>query len=480
MPPDASGRSGAPDEWTSVQRVPAGVAGHHPDIPGVGVEILADGGTAADAAVAATLATCVAETTMTGLGGGGHGIHFDAATGRIDVVDFFVAVPGLDGGLHAGDPVMVDMLFEDEAVPYAIGPGSVGVPGVVAGCGAIAGRFGRLPWPRVVQPALQLARNDCVLPLTHARVLEMLAPAMTMNEGADVFAPGGELLQGGDTLHQPELVHALEVIADEGPQTFATGTIAESIAALMRERGGPVGAADLAGYEVQWLQPRAAVVAGTTLHGRRDLAGALDTLAALPDLRGRSDGERAVLLARALGGRSRGDTTNVTVVDDQGNACVMTTSLGLGSADWLPGLGIHLNSMLGEQDLIVGPLVPGERLGSMMCPIVGLDADGLAVAIGAAGGSRIRSALVQVLSGVLGEELDVVDAVERPRLHPDGALVHIEPGFATAAAAELRAAGFITRKWRTRHHYFGGVSVVARRGACGEPRRDGAAALLRA
>jgi gamma-glutamyltranspeptidase / glutathione hydrolase len=461
-----------------VQRVPAGVAGHHPDIPGVGLEILAEGGTAADAAVAATLATCVAETTMTGLAGGGHGIHFEAATGRVDIVDFFVAVPGLDGGLHHHDPVMVDMLFEDEAVPYAIGPGSVGVPGVVAGCGALAGRFGRLPWPRLVEPALRLAREDCILPPTHARVLEMLAPAMTRNEGADVFAPGGALLQGGDTLHQPDLVHALEVIAAEGPSSFTTGTIAESIVELMRERSGPVSAADLAGYEVLWLQPQTVTFSGATVHGRRDLAGALDTLAALPDLRGRSEGERAVSLARALGGRSRGDTTNVTVVDADGNACVMTTSLGLGSSDWLPGLGIHLNSMLGEQDLIVGPLVPGRRLGSMMCPIVGVDGEGLAVAAGAAGGSRIRSALLQVLSGVIAEELDVVDAVERPRLHPDGALVHIEPGFPAGAAAQLREAGFITRQWRTRHHYFGGVSVVARRGACGEPRRDGAAAVL--
>ena len=460
-----------------MQRVPAGVAGHHPDIPGVGLEILADGGTAADAAVAATLATCVAETTMTGLGGGGHGIHFDAVTQRVDVVDFFVAVPGLDGGLHPGEPVMVDMLFEDEAVPYAIGPGSVGVPGVVAGCGAVAQRFGRLPWPRLVEPALHLARRGCILPPTHARVLEMLAPAMTMNEGAGVFAPGGALLQGGDTLHQPELVHALEVIAREGPQTFATGTIAEAIATLMRERGGPVSAADLAAYEVQWTQPHVATFADTQLYGRRDLAGVLDTLATLPDLRDRTSGERAVALARALGGRHRGDTTNVTVVDADGNACIMTTSLGLGSADWLPGLGIHLNSMLGEQDLVVGPLVPGRRLGSMMCPMVGVDADGLSVAIGAAGGSRIRSALVQVLSGILAEGGDVAAAVERPRLHPDGALVHIEPGFDADAAADLRAAGFITRQWRTRHHYFGGVSVVARGGACGEPRRDGAAAL---
>ena len=457
----------------------AGIAAHHPDTAEVGLEILREGGSAADAAVAATLASCVAETTMTGLGGGGHALHWDAARGVAECFDFFVTVPGLDRDATEAESVFVDMLFEDEAVPYSIGPHSVGVPGVAAGCGVLAERFGRLPWSRLVEPAIRLARRGTVLPPTHARVLEMLAPAMTLAEGAGIYAPGGRLLQGGDVMRQPGLVTALELLQTEGAASFYTGSIAEVLLELMSERGSAMTAADLRAYEVVATEPESVQFAGATVFGRRDLAGVLDALAAVPDVSGLDDGQRAVAFADVLTGQQgRGDTTNVTVVDADGNACIVTASLGLGSSDWLPGLDIHLNSMLGEQDLISGPLVPGERLGSMMCPTVAVDRGRLVCAAGAAGGSRIRSALVQVLSGVLAEGLGVTEAVDRARLHPAGRLVHVEPDYPEAGVEALRNAGYLVRVWRTHHHFFGGVGVVARGGACGEPRRDGAAGTL--
>ena len=100
-------------------------------------------------------------------------------------------------------------------------------------------------------------------------------------------------------------------------------------------------------------------------------------------------GSDPIRLARALSQRDgNGDTTNLTVVDESGNAVVLTTSLGLGSGDWLPGLDLHLNSMLGEADLLVGDLEPGRRMASMMAPTLAFDGDGLALALGAAGGTR--------------------------------------------------------------------------------------------
>ncbi|MDP8977374.1 MAG: gamma-glutamyltransferase family protein, partial [Actinomycetota bacterium] len=178
-----------------------------------------------------------------------------------------------------------------------------------------------------------------------------------------------------------------------------------------------------------------------------------------------------------------GDTTNVVTVDPQGNACVFTTSLGLGSGDFVPGLDLHLNSMLGETDLLRGPVEPGDRLDSMMAPTVALDDGCLALAAGAAGGSRIRSALVQVLSGALVEGLPPAAAVERPRLHRDDAgdgavRVHAEAGLEESALDALDAAGYDVRRWSGRHHYFGGVSLAARDGAAGDSRRDGCALLL--
>jgi gamma-glutamyltranspeptidase / glutathione hydrolase len=154
---------------------------------------------------------------------------------------------------------------------------------------------------------------------------------------------------------------------------------------------------------------------------------------------------------------------------------VLTTSLGLGSGDWVPGFDLHLNSMLGEADLLVGELVPGRRMASMMAPTLVLDGGGLALAAGAAGGTRLRSALVQVVAGVLDEGLSPRDAVDGPRLHPAAGVVHLEPGFADDVPRALEAVGFTVRQWPSRHHYFGGVSAVSRSGAAGDPRRSGSA-----
>src|SRR5207237_2848174 len=101
---------------------------------------------------------------------------------------------------------------------------------------------------------------------------------------------------------------------------------------------------------------------------------------------------RVVALVGALDGGGVGPethTTNLVAVDADGNACVLTTSLGLGAGDWLPGLDLHLNSMLGEVDLVQGPLEPGERMQSMFAPALVLDRDGLVLAIGAAGRTRL-------------------------------------------------------------------------------------------
>jgi gamma-glutamyltranspeptidase / glutathione hydrolase len=459
--------------------VQAAVAAGHPATARVGIEVLADGGSAADAAVAACLASCVAETVMTGLLGGGHGIYFDVTTGRARNLDFFVAVPGLGASPDREvELVELEVPFGAELVHYAIGIASCGVPGVPAGLAALHRDHGRLPWRRLVEPALQLAQDGVELPPAHASCLEMLAPVMTMNEGGRIYAPGGVLLQAGSRLDQPGLVRALELLADEGPRSAYDGSLGRALLELVDERGGLITRDDLETYRAVWSAPAEVEYAGTRFLTRGGLSALPETLRRLPPLRGLDAGARAVALARTLEGGGRlGDTTNVTTVDAEGNACVLTSSLGLGSGDFVPGFDVHLNSMLGETDLIRGPLEPGERMGSMMAPSLAFDDEGLALAAGAAGGTRLRSALVQVVAGVLDEGLSPQEAVSRPRLHPVAGLVHVEPG-ADEAAEELEAAGFEVRRWRSCHHYFGGVSLVARAGAAGDPRRSGAALSL--
>ena len=456
------------------------VAAGHPATAEVGAEILEAGGSAADCVVAACLASCVAETVMTGLLGGGHAIHFDAATGRAANLDCFVAVPGLG---REGEPVPLlelEVPFGTELVHYAVGIGSCGVPGVPAGLDALWQAHGRLPWPRLVEPALRLARGSVPMPAAHAACLRMLEPVMTMNEGARIYSPGGELLAEGDLLRQPGLVGAFEALAEEGPRSAYDGTLARALLALMNARGGLVTEDDLSAYEARWSDPVEVEFRGYRVQTRAGLSDLPQALRRLGQLRGLSEPERALALTAALLDELPADqgTTNISAIDADGNACVLTTSLGLGSGDFVPGFDLHLNSMLGEADLLAGPLVPGERMASMMAPTISLDADGVALAAGAAGGTRLRSALLHVVAGILDEGLEPQAAVDRPRLHPVVSLVHLEPGFGPETTGALESAGFEVRAWPDRHHYFGGVSAVTQSGAAGDPRRNGEARVL--
>jgi gamma-glutamyltranspeptidase/glutathione hydrolase len=458
-----------------------GLAAGHPATVEAGIEILEEGGTAADAAVAASLASCVAETVMTGLLGGGHAIYLDGASGRAENLDCFVAVPGLGAARREPELLHLDVPFGAELVHYAVGPASCGVPGLPAGLDALWRAHGRLPWPRLVEPALRLARAGTLLPSAHAACLAMLAPVMTMNEGAALYAPGGELLGTDSILRQPGLVAALEIVAEEGAGTVYRGSLAAALLELMAERGGLVTRADLDAYEAIWSSPAEGRFLGRRVETRRDLSGFPDTFERFRGA-GAGGGERARVLAilDALGDAAAptngGDTTNLVAADAQGSVCVLTSSLGLGSGDFLPGLDLHLNSMLGEADLVRGPLEPGERMGSMMAPTLVHDADGIEVAAGAAGGTRLRTALLTALAAVLDEGVGAEDAVSRPRFHPAGGLANAEPDLADEALDALRSRGLEVRVWEDRHHYFGGVSLITRSGGAGDPRRNGAAA----
>jgi gamma-glutamyltranspeptidase/glutathione hydrolase len=456
----------------------AGVAAGHEATAAAGAEILEEGGTAADAAVAAALASCVAETVMTGLLGGGHAVYLDAARATVRNLDCFCAVPGLGAAPRAPDLVHLEVPFGEELVHYAVGPASCAVPGLPAGLGSLWRTHGELPWRRLVEPALRLAREGVAMPPAHAACLAMLAPVLTLDAGGRIYAPGGALLQAGDRLDQPGLVAALESLADEGAHGAYAGTIGDAVLALSVERGGLLTRADLDSYEARWSEPVEVSWLGGRFLTRGGISGIPGTVARLPRLRDLPPADRVVALVDALEGATGPEThtTNLVAVDHAGNACVLTTSLGLGSGDYVPGLDLHLNSMLGESDLLVGPLVPGARMESMMAPGVVLAGDGPLLAIGAAGGTRLRTALLTVAAGVLDEGLEPRAAVERPRVHPAAAVVNAEPGADEQGLAALEARGRVVRRWPELHHYFGGVSLAARNGLAGDPRRSGAVA----
>ncbi|MFF5229969.1 gamma-glutamyltransferase [Dactylosporangium sp. NPDC000521] len=455
--------------------MPAGVAAGHPATTEVGLRVLAAGGSAADAAVAAMLAGCAAESVLTGLAGGGFATYFDAATGEVTCLDFFCSVPGLGSTTPAAPMEPIRISFGGVPQRYEIGASSVGVPGIPAGAGEIHRRWGRLPWQRVVAPAHNLARSGVLLPWAHARTLVSLAPAMLPGLGAAVYAPEGRLLEGGELLHHPGLDKTFGILAEEGPAAFYTGRIGAAMLAEVAAGGGVLSPLDLSSYRVLQAPVSSASFGPYRVLARADLNETIRTIAALPPLFSPRDLASALL---AYGSQRLGDTTNISVVDGAGNACVITMTLGIGAGVWLPGLGVHLNSMLGEGELIRPGTLPGERMASCMCPAVVLDAAGaLVMAIGSAGATRIRTAMIQTLTNVLVHGDDMTAAIRRPRFHPvsvDGSrLVHLEPGCDPSPFT-----GFEVQQWDRLDHYFGGVSAVGLAGAAGDPRRGGVGRLL--
>jgi gamma-glutamyltranspeptidase/glutathione hydrolase len=451
--------------------VPSGVAAGHPATVAAGIEVLEEGGTAADAAVAACLASCVAETVMTGLLAGGHAVYFDGE--ETWNLDCFVDVPSGEGA----PPVELRVPFGEELVHYAVGPGTCAVPGLPRGLGELHRRYGRLPWPTVVGPALRLARAGVVMPPAHAACLAMLGPVFTMQpDGERIYSPAGRLLEAGETLEQPGLATALELLAVEGADSVYAGSIAGLLTAV---EGVPVTAADLERYEARWEAPVEVEWLGRRVLTRGGLSAVPQTLGRLPRLHDLDATARVHALLGALADADAdGHTTNLVTADADGAVCVLTSSLGLGTGDFLPGLDAQLNSMLGEVDLVRAPLRPGERMGSMMAPTLVFAGDGIELAIGSAGGTRLRTALVGVAAGILDEGLDPVTAVERPRFHRAGDVVNAEPGVDERALDELKRSGLLVRRWPAAHHYFGGVSLIGTTGAAGDPRRDGHAATL--
>ncbi|MEV8511088.1 gamma-glutamyltransferase [Dactylosporangium sp. NPDC051484] len=458
-------------------KIPAGVAAGHPATAEVGLRTLEAGGSAADAGVAAMLAACVAESVLSGIAGGGFATYHEAATGTTTCLDFFCAVPGLDATRPAAPMEPIAVTFGSVPQRFEIGASSVGVPGVPAGCGALHRRWGRLPWRHVVDPARSLARSGTLLPHAHAATLAALRAAMLPGFGARVYAPTGRLLAGGDLLYHPGLSTALSILSDEGPSAFYTGAIAEQTVATVQSGGGILTLTDLASYRVVSQPVAAASLAGRTVLARRDLNGFIATLGVLSDLADLPRPARAVALANALRSdapQRLGDTTNITVVDPEGNACVITLTLGIGSGVWLDDLGIHLNSMLGEGELIRPGTNPGDRMASCMCPTVVTAPDGrLFLAIGSAGATRIRTALLHTLINTLIDGTATATAIHRPRFHVVSDVVHAEPGYPDDELEALSEAGYELQQWDHLDHYFGGVSAVGTSGAAGDPRRGG-------
>lgn len=485
-------------------------AAGHPVSVEAGVRAFEAGGNAVDAAIAAVLASFAAEPLLTGLGAGGL-MMIAEPDGRATCLDFFVEAPGR-GADHSRRAELLpwEVDFGDAVQVFNAGPASAGTYGTAAGLAHASKRFGSLPLCDLTSPAARLAREGVALNAEQAYVVRILEGIVTSTpEVAEIFAPGGELLREGGSVCQPELADALDRLGAEGAAPFHTGDIAEMVAAWLAERGGLITAEDLAGYEVVEREPITSSYRGRSIlttpppsAGGTLVALALgrlgenesdpDPLALVQAMREAQDARTVEFLDglaepgfadRFLGARL-GSTTHVSTLDANGLACSVTCSNGSSSGVVVPGTGIHLNNMMGEQDLNPHGFHQhpvGRRLPSMMTPTIVLHDGAPVLAVGSAGSNRIRSAILQTIIGVIDHGLTVKEAVEAPRIHFEAGVVYGEPGVDLAGVRELDVA---VAEFRAPNLFFGGVQAASRDAAgvldgAGDSRRGGAAAVAR-
>lgn len=495
------------------------VAAGHRESARAGAEILARGGNAVDAVCAAACAAAVAETPLTGPGAGGF-LVARSPDGTVTCLDFFVAVPGLgpDGGRL--DPATLDAFtvpFGDAEQVFHIGASSVAVPGMVPGITTAVARLGRLQLADVVAPAIRLAVDGVMVTPEMAYLYEILGAMLTHTpEAAAVFAPDGRLLRAGDRVAIPDLAATFRLIARQGEDTMRDGPLARAMVGSLAETGGLVTLDDLRRYRVVERPPLAVDHRGVTLltnpppsSGGILIAAALANVdaAAVADDVGyyrqvaragvhanalRDDrfavglsesGFADTLLGQVARSRKPTGTTHASAIDIDGGMASLSSSCGSGSGVIVPGTGILLNNMAGEEDLNpggFGRLAPGTRMTSMMAPTL-LVRDGAPLAaLGSAGSNRLRSAILQTVVNFVDRGMSVAEAIDLPRVHAEGETLDVEGGVADAVAEALAADGHTLNRWRDRNLFFGGVSAVGYgpdglTGA-GDPRRGGAAA----
>lgn len=495
------------------------VAAGHPLSAEAGAEVLREGGNAVDAAVSAVLASFAVESPLTGFGAGGHMMVHGG--GETTLIDFFVAAPGLDEIERTTELVPVPVRFDAETTQtFYVGPASCGVPGTAAGLAHAVERFGTMPLSSLVGSGIRLAREGAPVNRQQAYILEILAPIHEQMSGTrELYAPQGRRLGEGDRFAFPELAEALERYGDEGAEPFYKGETARRISDFVVGNGGYVGPGDLASYAAIERKPIDTAFRGTeVLTNPPPSSGGIliaYCLGLLERLGPRSGPEQLVAAMEAANSRRDlafaeslyeegmgagfldpigldlaaadllGSTTHISVLDADGNCASVTCSNGSGSGVLVPGTGVILNNMLGEEDLNPAGfhlIAPGRRVPSMMAPTVVLRDGEIVLALGSAGSNRIRSAILQTVVRAIEQGFPVDAAVVAPRLHFEQGLVQTEPGIDGLALERIEARGVPVARRPAINLFFGGVQAVARDPRTGElsgggdPRRGGAVA----
>ncbi len=504
-----------------------------------GLKVLQHGGNAVDAAVTTAFVQGVIDPQMCGIGGSGVMVIYQAREQRSTVLEFYARA---GSGVR---PDQWEKLFIREAADrygYVlqgwvndVGYQSVGVPGTVAGLHEALSRFGTISWDQAIRPAIGYARGGFPvtgfirgywlavgpdqLP-THLRI-------QATPESKRIYTRDGQLYDLGEAIVCDDYAHTLERLASKGAEDFYRGEIAEQIAADFAANGGSINREDLAGYRVHVAEPvrgsyrgREVLTAGPPAGGMTLLQmlnyleafeltacgwPSVEAARRLVEAMEWAFGDRARYLADpdfaevpvarltgkeyAAAARSAHDsptTTHISVVDGEGNAVAVTHTLGSSSGVVTPGLGFTYNNYLNCFDPRPGrvnSLQPGKTRITMMAPTLALRDGRLELVIGAPGGTRIVTGVLQALLNLFDHGMDPVNAVSAPRIDFQGEIVQAEQRIPSRVIDGLRASGYtVNRRPLGYDPYFAMVQAIlispdgTTRGGS-DPRADGGIAL---
>lgn len=509
------------------------IAAGHQKTAEAGIEILENGGNAFDAAVAAILASFVTEPGLTSAAGGGFLLAHTQANQNI-LFDFFTQTPRQKRRLSELNFYPVEMDFGGAVQEFHIGLGSMAVPGNIAGVFHVHKRLGRLPFRVVAEPAIHYAKTGIKLNefqyYSLSSVLKLIV--IDYKEGKQYFRPTGTIIEPGGLLQMKDFANTLTFLAEQGAREFYEGEIAQRLVRDCQDLGGHLTLEDLKNYQVIEREPLFIDYRGNTLltnpppsSGGTLIAFALKLLSqvSLANL-GFGTTEHLEILAKVmqLTNEARkdgydgnlyqtnvaeqfladehlvkyghkltetinkwGSTTHISVVDSEGNAASVTTSSGEGSGYVIPGTGIMVNNMLGEDDLNPQGFhlwQENVRISSMMAPTIVLKDNQPEIVLGSGGSKRIRTAILQVISNILDFGMSVSEAVNSPRVHWENEVFHVEPGFAEEEISNITLpANTQLVRWQEKNLFFGGVHTVLETSeglieGAGDRRRDGGVA----
>jgi gamma-glutamyltranspeptidase/glutathione hydrolase len=501
------------------------------------VEILRDGGNAYDAILAALLITPLTEPVLSSLAGGGHMLSYQA-DGTAQLYDFFTHTPysrKLDTETVDFYPATVD--FGATKQDFHIGMGSIAVPGVVRGLFEIHRERGSLPMRRIIEPAVRGAREGVIIDDFQSGIIDLVEPIFRATPEAEkqYTSPTkeGALLRSGDLYVNTDYAQVLELLAKEGDEAFYSGDIAHQIIKDVRRGGGYLTIKDLEQYEVIRRDPLFVSYRNSEFitnpppsSGGILIAFALKMLekfsvqeavrnstylelltfvmeatnkARADKLNGNLfdpriaesflDPELVSRYVQEVSGKTNylGGTTQLSVIDHQGNAASMTVSAGEGSGYIVPGTGIMMNNMLGEEDLHPNGFHlwhENERISSMMSPSLLKLENGTIVALGSGGSNRIRTAILQVVINMVDRGMCVEEAVRAPRIHFERDELNVEPGFDPQDLVVLDAHFDGATFWEKQSMFFGGVHAAVHDPSNntfyggGDPRRGGSSEFV--